>query len=364
MQIKKTASEKIEVPFAALDIGYFSVKGATHRDENKRINTFVFPSIAPIVRNNQSTYTGLSGMKGVNIMVGENNYFVGPDAQLTTGKLQLRNTNENYINTDEYKALFLGGLYHIVEAYRPNLNGVNHITINRLIGGLPLNTIESGKDSVRALMEGEHILPGVLGKEPITVHVKSASIIPQPQGALYSATARRKPEEIADFFSRNLLVLDVGGGTFDWFMINNKKMVAMRSGAHPKGMLTAVKEIVSVLAPKSKDDEFVIKKVEEAIRNNRSTVRVGGIDADLEKQKIHVTNLMHDCLKVMDQSVGGLDAIDGIIFTGGGGKFLMEVAETVYPQYKYMMELDTDPLFSNVCGFFTLGEITHHAQNR
>lgn len=360
MQITKKSSAHLIVPFIALDIGYFSVKGASHQLSNGQINNFIFPSVAPQIHSEISVHQGMGSYSGALVDVNNNKYFIGADARYFTKNLKPRTTNENYINSEDYKALYLGGLHHILKELGPLMKDITEVTINKVVGGLPLNTIQDGKTTVRSLFEGTHIVPGVSGQAPIKVEVKSASVIPQPQGALYSAAARRKPTEMEGFFNKNLLILDMGGGTFDWFMINEKKIIKARSDAYPKGMLSAVKEIVNTISNRTTDDEMLIKKVDDALRERKETVAIGGKSVALNQYSHLVANVMNDCLTVMYQSVGSFDALDGIIFTGGVADVLLEHAKKKYPDYVDLMELDANPVFSNVNGFFTLAKISSH----
>lgn len=69
--------------------------------------------------------------------------------------------------------------------------------------------------------------------------------------------------------------------------------------------------------------------------------------------------MLTECLNSMRNAVLSLESIDLIIFTGGGGKRLHHVAQKLMPDLAGIMTLDTDPVFSNVRGFYVLGEASN-----
>lgn len=362
MQYSKPTPDHLVLNFAAIDIGYFSVKCASHRISPTKINTFSFPSVTPIHDRDYETHHGMAGSAGVIIEHDGDKYYVGPDSHTHTQNFQPRATNLNYVKTLEYEILYLGGLYFILRELGKVMEGVKKVTIKRMVGGLPLNTIGNHKQFVRELMEGDFKVPGIFTSDSISVSVKSASIIPQPQGALYAATETKTPEEIRKFFDNQVLVLDLGGGTFDWFLVESKKFMMMRSDAYPKGMLHAVKDIINFLSPSDKDDELMIKKVDDALRNDAKSIKVNGVDIPMEKCQPHIHKVMRQCLTAMQAKVQSFSSLDSMIFTGGGAKFLIEVARQMYPNNAQLMELTTDPIYANVRGYFILAEISDAKQ--
>ena len=348
-----------QIPVVALDIGYFSVKGASRREKNDTIKAFQFPSQCSHVSSMHKTSMGMAALSGANVTVNGSEYFVGQDVVLQTSARQTRAITENYADSPEYKALFLGGLYYILRDYAGELRGKDEVEIRRMVAGLPMNTLGTHEAKVRELFEGTHVVPSPFGDGTFKVHIKSVNVIPQPQGAMVSTGARQKTMNLDRFFDQNMLVLDMGGGTFDWFLVTKRKILHNRSGAYQKGVLTCVNMVCDRIKPGIKDDPLVVERVDEAIREGYEEITLGGKKYRMDDYLPIADAVLTECLNSMRNAVLSLESIDLIIFTGGGGKRLHHVAQKLMPDLAGIMALDTDPVFSNVRGFYVLGEASN-----
>ena len=153
-----------QIPVVALDIGYFSVKGASRREKNDTIKAFQFPSQCSHVTAVHKTSIGMAALSGANVTVNGAEYFVGQDVVLQTSARQTRAITENYADSPEYKALFLGGLYYFLRDYANELRGKTEVEIRRLVAGLPMNTLATHEAKVRELFEGTHVVPSPFGE--------------------------------------------------------------------------------------------------------------------------------------------------------------------------------------------------------
>ncbi|HQT51523.1 MULTISPECIES: hypothetical protein [Acidovorax] len=135
------ANSTFQIPVVALDIGYFSVKGASRREKNDTIKAFQFPSQCSHVSSVHKTSMGMAALSGANVTVNGAEYFVGKDVVLQTSARQTRAITENYADSPEYKALFLGGLYYFLSDYAGELRGKNEVEIRRMVAGLPMNMV-------------------------------------------------------------------------------------------------------------------------------------------------------------------------------------------------------------------------------
>lgn len=363
-KVVTSQTDVLLLPVAALDVGYFSVKGASGRDEAESlIQTFAFPSQCAKSQGHSSVSIGMNAHSGINVRVGQTLYFVGQDAALNSHARQTRTITESFVDSDEYKALFLGGLHYIVKEHVARLKS-QKVHIRRLVAGLPMNTFDKYKDLVRSKMEGKHLVPGITSDAEIEVTIQSVAVIPQPQGAMVSIGASRSTAELNDFFAQNILVLDIGGGTFDWFLTNEKKAIRARSDGLQKGMLTCVNLICDSIKKGIKDDPIVIKRIDDALRNNKETVLIGGTKYDMRGFDKYIVPVMDECLNAMHNNVLSLDSVDLIIFTGGGARFLHQAAIKRWPEFEKNMLVDTNPVFSNVRGFYILGEVINGQSQR
>ena len=345
------------IPNSALDIGFFSVKGASKRVSSGKIASFCIPSQIARVTGRASVSMGMDSLSGVYLEEEGNCYFVGSDAALQSSARQTRTITENFVESTDYKILFLAGLHYILRDHQHQLGKNNKVEIKRLIMGLPLNTVKEYSDKVREMFEGIHRVPSPTDSGEVEVIVRSIAVIPQPQGAMVIAGSKRNKQELQSFFGQNILVLDLGGGTFDWFLVTSHKVVEARSGAFQKGIITCVNSVCDAIKPGIKEDPLVLKRVDEAIRNQQDFVIVGGKKYPLANLLPLVDTILTECLNAMVNKMLSLDSVDLIIFTGGGAKRLHQVATQMWPDRADIMELDSDPVFSNVNGFYYLGEM-------
>ena len=351
------ALQPYTIPNSALDIGFFSVKGASRRLGTGKISNFCIPSQIARVVGPASVSMGMESLSGVYIKDEGNCYFVGTDAALQSSARQTRTITENFVESSEYRVLFLAGLHYILRDHIHNLVKCEKVEIKRLVMGLPLNTVKEYSDKVRAMFEGPHMVPLPNGSGEIQVTVRSIAVIPQPQGAMVIAGSKRNKQELQTFFGQNILVLDIGGGTFDWFLVTSHKVVEQRSGAFQKGIITCVNSVCDAIKPGIKEDPLILKRVDEAMRNQQEHVVVGGKKYALADFAPQIDTILTECLNAMFNKMLSLDSVDLIIFTGGGANRLHQVAAQMWPDRADVMELDTDPVFSNVNGFYYLGEM-------
>lgn len=350
-----------ELPLAAVDVGYFSTKFTTGRDggdtQRPAIQASSIPSYCPRVDGEASAGAGMSSLSGVVVEVDGAKYFVGPDAALRSSGLDARVTLENYADSEAYLALFRGALHYICRSVLHSKRDITKVSIKRIVVGLPLNTLASKSNALRGRVEGLHHVPAMpWAKSELQVEVRSCTVLPQPQGALFFHGGSNK-----EIFKQNTLVLDLGGGTFDWFLTHGQKVLYERSGAYPKGMLACAFTVCDQIRKSLRDDMEIVKRVDLALRENAKHVRIGGKNMDLAPFEPAVKATLNDSLQRMLDSVKSLDSIDLILFTGGGAPRLHALMLEMFPERGDTMKLDADPVYSNVRGFHVVGEVMNHA---
>lgn len=350
-------SSSLIVPVAAVDIGYFATKYTLGRNTTGKSVVLCdsFPSIAPRVQKTLSRTLGADPLEGVSIGIDGVDYFVGPDASMRSTGRDARIVLEQYSTSSEYRALFLGTLYYIAKHALEGRRNVNTLEIQTLVSGLPLNTIDQYSQNVRTMMKGAFELPALPGHdEPLKVIVKRCEVVAQPQGALVCHAAESQNPET---MKNNNLVLDMGGGTFDWFLCYGAKPVHDRSGAYPKGMLSCAFHVCDQIREGLRNDPIIVSRVDEAVRQDSRTVKISGKDLPIEQYRAGVEAILQECLNRMLETVANLDSVDQILVTGGGGERLYKAMLELMPSRVDMIHVDPDPVFSNVRGFYYLGEL-------
>ena len=342
------------IPNAAGDIGYFSTKIASKA--NDKLETMAFPSQCARVMGEQIISVGMTSLSGVNVEVEGTSYFVGPDSALQTKGRESRTISENFVETPEYMALYKGALHYILRNYASQIKGMEKVAIKRLVAGLPMNTFTEKKEKLRKLMEGTHTIPTPEGKSN-NVEVRSVTIIPQPQGAMINSGVKMPQAEMADYYKQNLLIIDLGGGTCDWLLSNNRKFISERSSAYQKGVLACVYAICEAIKKDLKTDPLVVQRIDDALCLSKKSFKLSGREYMVADLMPHANHILNECLNQIITSVGSLNSVDKIIFTGGGGRMLYEQAMDVWPEYRQVMTIDDNPVFSIVTGMYHIGEI-------
>ena len=342
------------IPNAAGDIGYFSTKIASKA--SNRVSTLAFPSQCARVMGDQIISVGMSSLAGVNVEVAGSSFFVGPDSAMQTKGRVSRTISENFVDTAEYMALYIGALHYILRDYSSQIKGLDKVTIKRLVAGLPLNTFTEKKEKLRSLLEGIHTVPSPEGKK-IQVEVRSVTVIPQPQGAMINSGITLPQDEMMDYYKQNLLIIDLGGGTCDWLLSNDRKFISARSGAYQKGVLACVYAICEAINKNFSTDSLVIQRIDDALRTGKKSFKLTGTEYMVSDYMVHADHILNECLNQILTSVGSMTSVDKIIFTGGGGHMLYERAQHVWRDYKQVMTIDANPVFSIVTGMFHIGEL-------
>lgn len=344
------------LPVAAIDIGYFSTKIAC-RDSDNNITTFSFPSQCARVTHHQIISAGMTALSGVNVKVGDGEYFVGPDSALHAKGRESRSISDNFVFTEEYRALFIGALNYVLRNHIKAIRGKKEVIIQRVVVGLPLNTFVELRQKVREMFEGHHTVPSPDNSGDLNVTVKSVTVLPQPQGAMVSSGAKLPIAEMKDYYSQNILVIDMGGGTCDWLMCNDRRAVVARCGAYQKGVIACVYAICDSLNKNFRDDPLVVQRIDDALRDGKESFKLSGRQYMVADVMPHAVPILHECLNSVLSSVSSLSSVDCIIFTGGGGKLLYKEALNLWPDYRQVMQVDEEPVTANVTGFLLSGEM-------
>lgn len=206
------------IPFAGVDVGYSHTKyvfeqssGAEHHGSFQSLVGELngrMPSTAGSGRRERVWFWPMSAARTL---------VTGPDTGNYMRKIAAE-ADSDFCLSDGYLCLYRTALHHIAtEALSRTPSKTAHVTISRLVGGLPLTTLQKHREALKAKMLGVHVLPPQAGyAQEITVDVRAVSVIPQPEGALlYSVDA--DPDYKLEFGKSRNLVIDVGGGTTDWF---------------------------------------------------------------------------------------------------------------------------------------------------
>lgn len=348
-----SSTATVNLSAVGVDVGFFSTKYTlgTRDKRSGSIEVRQFPSVAPRVSNALKDLTAKDSLDGAMIEVDSGvRHFVGQDAYQLMTTTGARAVTSDYCTTSDYKALFRGALFHIARAHK----ATDSLTIDTLVAGLPLSTVYTHSKELERFIAGEHLVPSPAGADKsLRVVIRNAMVIAQPQGALIAHGVDGTRSMGGDF---NTLVLDMGGGTFDWFVARGVKPNRALCGAVSIGALACSAAICDEIKPGLKENPEIMARVDKALREGSPVVLISGVEHQMASFNAIIQRVLADAIEQMRKSVGSLDSIDKILVTGGGAHLMQSALAEAIPQYANLIEVDKEPVASNVRGFHSLAE--------
>jgi len=340
----------------ASDVGYFNVKytkGRKNDGGDVEIACAMFPAVAPTVTANQLLHaSGTPEADTCTVSVSGVNYVVGNGATAFTKGNEPRTVEPEYCTSDRYYALLLGALNYVAQ----HAGAQHEFVIDTLALGLPLNTYAQFAGGLAEKARGEHRIGKAGGPVLRRVTVNNVHIMVQPHGAMLNFGSRSAAEGAT-------LVVDPGGGTLDWFLTDAEHNIAWaRSGAYPRAMLHVAQAIADQIKEGLRNQIGAMNAIDKALRLRESSFMIGPRRYEMANFKPVVEAVLEQSVKAMLDRTGALDDVRRILLTGGGASIFRTYLEEKYEELKEAIEMDLDPVFSNVRGFQVAAE--HIAESR
>ena len=320
----------------AIDLGWGYTKFSHFDVISEKLAFSSFPSLAPRSAGLDLSMSILGKRDTVVVDVDGTKYEVGPDAADLDTNDATRNLNDQYIHTEQYKAVFFGALHYIGEH-----------TIDLLVVGLPLSNMNSAA-KLKALMVGKHKL-----NDQMTVEVKDCLVLPQPLGGLYYCLSLGKDREDFEFLGEEVnLVIDPGFLTFDFLLSNGEKVIENRSSAHTGGVSKVLRSISESISTKFGMKYENLAAIDRGLR--RRKLKINGEVEDLADHIKNTRSVLEGSVNYMKNIVGDGSDVDNIILLGGGSHIYKKTIEAYYP--KHTVVLLENAQEANVQGFQLAGE--------
>lgn len=304
-------------------------------DEEGNVQFLSFPSLAPRASGHDMS-AGLLGRRDTVVVTVEGtDYEVGPDSSDLDINDSTRNLNDQYIFTDQYKALFYGMLSYMGED-----------EIDLLVLGLPVSGLNLIQD-LRKMSVGKHQI--TKDKE---VNVKDVLILPQPLGALYHCMSMSETDERFEFLDEETnLIIDPGFLTFDFLTTSGSRVVENRSGAHPGGVSKILRSIANSISEKFDIKYDDLSAIDKAL--TRRKLKVNGKREDLADHIKNTRSVIEGSVNYMKNMIGDGSNIDNIILVGGGSDVFKKTIEAFYKNHEIIYI--EDPQMANVKGYYQAG---------
>lgn len=308
----------------------------------------MFPSIAPQSRSNNLSGGVFTSGKCIEVPIDGARHIVGKDSSKDAISSTQRIVDKGFSLSNVYLALVRGALSYMQQP-----------KIDLLVLGLPLTTYQSHRELLREKMVGGHMIfnparaTNSLAPEFMSVEVSSVRVVPQPVGAFFNYSLPRGL--FTSMNDQRNLVLDVGFGTFDWFVADGNTPIKGRCGANQGGISSVVNAVADAFGSDLKSNFEMMNRIDKALRN-RSSFMCNGKEVDL--MKLYWTtaeNAIRESISSMLEGIGALQDIDNIILTGGGANLFYDEVVKAIPSHIIVKE--DNPVFSNVQGFQAVGEM-------
>lgn len=348
---------------SAIDVGFYSTKFVLGRSTNDGAQTILvdqFPSFTPSPASRPQDLEGMVPFDGATIEVDGLQFYVGKSSQqFVDASFGFRTASKDFCKTAGYKALWLGAIHYLARHYQVT----EQLTLKHLAVGLPISTVFSHSKELTASVIGRHMVESPINKsQKIEVVIENVHVVAQPMGALLGLSARLGPS-ISD---RQVLILDMGGGTFDWLLTDGLRPRPANSGAANLGTLECAGALCDQIDPALKSDPCALMLVDQALRVGSTVLTLEGTEYSVEELFPAAEAVLQSALEQMDRRLGSTSTVQHVLLSGGGAPLLKRVLTKRYPKLLGRLTLETDPVFSNVRGYFLLSErlAKIHKENR
>ena len=328
-----------------IEVGYGSVSLVADDD----LTVITFKSIVHAVESHNVDITSGSMNSAKNVIVDvEGKYYeVGPDIDKIYDPRHSRVLNSDYINSDQYKALFLGGL-SMMKLGPDNV-------IDFLIGGLPVSNMRR-RDELISFMEGDHIVNGR------TITVKKAWAAAQPLGGLFSHANDEGESFLATMNETTILTVDAGYFTVDFLTTTGMHVSDTRSGAIEKGMSKVIESVSGMASPIFGTEKVFTEIIDKAFYGEEKSLKFKGKHYPFPvcKKKdtfgkdcrfnydfnVAIERVTKEACSFIQNAVGDAQDVDLILIVGGPAEVYKRSLIEAFPDHRIKI---VKPALQAVC---------------
>jgi len=315
----------------SMDIGFGTTKVLVGYDQNGNPQFFNFPSLAP-----KSARTGAGESFGdsrdtVVVEIEGLSYEIGPDSIDLSSDAESRILHDQYVFSDQYRALFVGGLYYM------DTDEIDYLQL-----GLPFNMMHNA-DAVKEQAIGTF----EVGGKKITV--KNAGVIEQPLGGYeYHSANAEDGDEMED---EVVLIIDPGYLTFDWVVVKNGKLVEPRSGAVQGGVSRVLSMIAKAISETylNGEDYNNLEAIDKALMKETRKIRIYGQKKELDPVLTAAVPAIDGPINQMINRVGDMKDIDRVVLLSGGARIFRNRLTKLL--HRFEIEIPPAGIFANCWGY-------------
>uniref|UniRef100_UPI0025ED6CF5 ParM/StbA family protein n=1 Tax=Polaromonas sp. UBA4122 TaxID=1947074 RepID=UPI0025ED6CF5 len=274
----------------AVDVGFGNLKAVWDRPDAAQPKAFqswkdiCFKSVAhPVVVNEVGS--GMEGTDRVVVTVGNQSYYVGPQATVGAG---VRALHEDYIATGDYEALLTGAWSYMFKETQLLTQSVDVLVL-----GLPVSRYQATRKRLKEIGSKIRRVPVPYNmrersqKEYVDVVARQVIVLPQPYGGLRLASEEKKNYDLFDDGVVSL-VIDPGYNTFDWFVANGMKPQLDLCGSFGGGVSQILRKVAAMISSDHGVETPNFSTVETALV--AGSMNLGFKRIDMEPYRATATN--------------------------------------------------------------------------
>jgi len=313
-----------------LDVGYSAVKAVSG---DRRVT---FPSV---VGTPDKAHFSLDGNTAI-VLTHPVNAMVGEEA-IAQSRFLNRREDRGWVESDEWYALALASLTELTNATLADLV---------IVTGLPV-TFYTDKTVVRDRLLGEHKVQRE-NRRAQSLRVSDCRVIPQPFGALLSATLDDGGRIVDQALATGAVgVIDVGGKTTNLLSVNRLSEIGRETSSVSVGAWDVVRAVKTWLADHCPDLDLRDHQVADAIVARQVSYYGERIDIAPVVDAV-ITPLADQVIAEATQLWNGGAALDAILVSGGGALLL---GSHIRQHFRHARAVD-DPVFANALGFWRFAQ--------
>jgi len=332
-----------------VDVGYGNTKIVVRSGDD--LKKAVMPSGAAPLDSMPRRSDSSADLKGGEAVTVGGNWWAAGVEQIHIQN-RARMTHDDYPLTDEYFALFLGGLSRI---------GSRHISL--LVTGLPVSQFyspkgEELKGAIMKRMTGKHFVSDCL-----TTEVERVMVVPQPMGTFFGIASEPQNASLVTEDSLRTLVVDPGFFSVDWVMMSGRSVLHASSGSSKLATSIILERAASSMSQQY-DMEVSRDQLDTALRRGQTSLAVG------MSQRVEFMDALEMAARETAPAVLGelrtalrnAGPINLVILTGGGAFLYQKAVQDAFP--KVQVVVPDDQVLGNALGYEMIGRLTLGRQGR
>jgi plasmid segregation protein ParM len=311
------------------DIGHSSIKIEAAAANKKRVSLLIPSHACPAVP--VDAVAGLDQVRRETVAVDGQDWFFGNTA-LWQGRHLPTGLSDDWIQTPEHTALFLGGLKALRDAGLP---GVDDATI---VLGLPGRTFSTQRHTLLTLLS--QYAPGA------KIH-----IVPQPAGPFYQAMFTEDGQENSQHTIEDeaWAIVEVGHFTTDTALFRHGQFISWAMGS-ANGVRVAAQELQRIVAA-AHGVQIDLVEATESLQTRRiaNFGNVIALDAEVsEAGRIIADQVIRHADQLLADEARKLT---GVILAGGGAPLVYPMLKDHWPS----TVMPHNPRFSVADGYYRYG---------